>query len=252
MGLRTYRTFQALILALLGLFLITRIWDGGILYYINQRFVIVTAAAAFDLVILAQLILRSRQSYNILESDDSSGHYFRNQNIWWLVLCLVVGMLAPIRPLGSSAVDNRGINLSVPLAVSSSESGSVLLEIPAIERSFLDWMRIFNSEADPRDFVGETADITGFVYHDSRLGETQFMVGRFSITCCVADATALGMVVQWENADKLLDNQWVHVRGVVLADKMPEDSYYAGRTMPLLIAEQVILISEPVQPYLYP
>jgi hypothetical protein len=37
MSLRAYRTFQGLVLAALGLFLLSKLWDGSVLLYINQR-----------------------------------------------------------------------------------------------------------------------------------------------------------------------------------------------------------------------
>jgi putative membrane protein len=87
--------------------------------------------------------------------------------------------------------------------------------------------------------------VIGFVYHDPRLSEGQFMVGRFTITCCVADALAVGMVVAWPEAKDLPDNHWVRVQGAV------QTVLLDGQTLPLIDAETVEIIPEPQQPYLF-
>ena len=36
--------------------------------------------------------------------------------------------------------------------------------------------------------MARTANVVGFVYQDDRFGEDEFMVSRFTVSCCVADA----------------------------------------------------------------
>jgi putative membrane protein len=95
-------------------------------------------------------------------------------------------------------------------------------------------------------FDGQQADVVGFVYHDARLAEGQFLVGRFTVTCCVADAAAIGMIVIWPPAQALPANAWVRVRGAVSAATLD------GRPIPLIAAESVEQVAEPDNPYLYP
>jgi len=252
MNWRSYRTFQALILVLLGLFLLIGIWDGTIFHYINQRFVILVLSAALGMIGLAQNVLRNRParsetSFAARDEGDTAG-----RNIWWVALPLAFGLLAPVRPLGSTPATSRGVNVYPPQPVIDNFEDQVILQIPPTERSFLDWLIIFNGEADPRDYVGEMADISGFVYRDPRLGANQFFVGSFSVVCCLADATAVGIIVQWEDAVDIKDDEWVRVQGVVDAVRMPDDSQFAGRSMPLLQAKSVEIIPEPSQPYLFP
>ena len=52
-----YTTFQGLITAGLGFWLLLRVWDGTILFYINQRFVLLVLLAALGLLLLAQPIV---------------------------------------------------------------------------------------------------------------------------------------------------------------------------------------------------
>jgi putative membrane protein len=258
MDLRAYRTFQGLVLAALGIFLLSKLWDGSVLLYINQRFVWLVVFAAVGLVILSQVVLQNRPPAQLEHNDchdhvghDHAGHEHHDGhesvsgwNLWWLALPVLLGLLVPARPLGASALATRGITTNVPLTARNSTSFS--LDLPAAERSVLDWNRAINYASDPYQYNDEPVDVSGFVYHDPRLEEGQFLVGRFTITCCVADAYAIGMVVHWPDAFDLLDNTWVRVQGTI------EITESDGQRLPTIRALSVEEIPQPPQPYLYP
>lgn len=245
---RSYRTFQALILAGLGIYLLSKVIDGRILLYINQRFVILILLASFVFLFLAQLAMRERISEDGVEgSHDHSLDGETNLSgwvLWLLALPIIIGLFSPERPLSSNALQIRGINVSSSLSVQQGATDA--LGIPSSQRSVLDWIRVVNQNPDGEGIIGEKADVTGFVYHDTRLGKNQFMVSRFSIACCVADAIAMGMVVNWPDASNLVDNQWVRVIGT--SDLLALE----GKPLPVINADQVELIPEPEQPYLFP
>ena len=151
--------------------------------------------------------------------------------------------MIPPAPLGASAVANKGFAAVAPAGAGGSP---VQIEMAPTDRTVLDWVRAFNYADDPAVFTGEPADVIGFVYHDSSLDEGEFMVSRFTVTCCAADATGIGLRVAWPGAAALEGNAWVRVRGPVQAGT------YAGRPIPVVIAESVEGVAPPVQPYLYP
>ncbi len=256
MSLRTYRTLQALVLAGLGIFLIARIGDGRILLYINQRFIFLTLGGALAFLLIAQTVMRTRppaedEEHDPLRPEDGVEHDFHEHGkrdglaLWVIALPLLVGVLLPVRPLGSTAAATRGMNTNAPLSAGAGDNSNAL-ELPSTQRSVLDWIRVLHEAADPTSISGQAADVTGFIYHDIRLEAGQFMVARFSLTCCVADATAIGMLVAWPDADNLPDNRWVRVRGQV------EVSQVDGKIVPLIQAESVEQVPEPEQPYLFP
>lgn len=247
MNLRTYRTYQAMIMAGLGLFLLFKVSDGRILLYINQRFVILVLLAALALLAMAQVALRERPSVAEVEASDTEGHSHHGQRagwtLWVLALPLLVGLLIPQRPLGASAIQSRGLNLGAVAGNLRPDLTGVSDGIPESQRDVIHWVRL---ASEGTDISGARADVTGFVIHDPRLEEQSFLIGRFAITCCVADATAYGMVVAWPEASSLPDNRWVRVRGLVSQVELD------GRLVPAITAEQVDLIPEPQQPYLFP
>jgi putative membrane protein len=88
--------------------------------------------------------------------------------------------------------------------------------------------------------------VVGFVYHDDRYGEGHFMLVRYIVSCCVADASALGLVVASSDAASLTDDQWVQVRGHFIAGDL--DNWQ----LPVLVADAIEPVAFPNQPYLYP
>ena len=91
----------------------------------------------------------------------------------------------------------------------------------------------------------------GFVYRDAQLlGQDatadDFFVSRFILSCCVADASPVSLMVRWQGAAKLESDAWVRVKGrLTVVDRL-------GRPLPLVEASSVVTVTAPTQPYLYP
>jgi uncharacterized repeat protein (TIGR03943 family) len=94
--------------------------------------------------------------------------------------------------------------------------------------------------------AGQPADVVGFVYRSPDLADDLFLVGRFAVTCCTADAAALGLLVRWPTAALLQPGTWVRVHGPV------EVGAFAGRPTPLIAAVSLEGVDVPAQPYLFP
>jgi uncharacterized repeat protein (TIGR03943 family) len=237
----------------LGLFLLFQIWRGTLYWYINPRFTFLMVGAALVFLVLAGSILilarhegeAGPTSEPVNDHDDGSGSGLRRRVLLAMAVPLALGILVPARPLGASAVATRGLAGGGPgTARLAGQPQSI--PIAAATRTVLDWVRAFNYAPDPDVYVGQEADVIGFVYHDSRLQPGQFLVARFTITCCVADAFAIGMVVDWPEAEGLEANSWVRVRGPVAV------SVWEADRIPRIEAVSVDPADEPVQPYLTP
>lgn len=139
---------------------------------------------------------------------------------------------------------NREISVGSLSSVAPPQSGDGQ-ELLAGEKNILDWLNDFQVAENAAALDGEEATITGFVYRDNRFTEEQFMVSRFTVSCCVADAAPIGLVVDWADTPDLPSDQWVEVRGHF------EEGTFNGETMPILVADEIVLIDPPAQPYLY-
>ncbi len=260
MTLRTQRSLQALVMAGLGLFLLQRIWSGTLFWYINQRFTLLILLAAVGLLALARRVLPAPRTAGAADQaqDDAPGQDHEHGHdhehgaksaapLWgllFLAVPLVLGLLVPARPLGSAAIANKGINTLAPLTAGS--SAPVQLDLVSTERNVLDWVRAFNYASDPAAYTGQPADVTGFVYHASGLPDGQFLVSRFAVTCCAADATAVGLLVHWPQSEALENNSWVRVQGPMAV------AQFGGRATPLIEADALEGVAAPDHPYLYP
>lgn len=253
MSLKHYRLTQLALMVALGAYLGVRLSSGAIYYYINERFAALIVAGAVLALGLAYGAWAGRRQPDALDIDpdlplplNPAEARARRSRLWrvgFMTAPLLVGFVVPAKPLGANAIDARGVNVSAPLSASGQAQQ---LQISPEKRSILDWVRVVNYANDSAEVRGQPADVIGFVYHDQNLGAGQFMVARFMVTCCSADATAVAMAVSWPDAAGLTDNTWVRVRGMV------DVTAYGGRPLPVINAESVEPTDEPARPYMYP
>ena len=233
-------------MAALGFFLLERFWAGKLTFYINQRYIWLVLLAGFGLIGLALVTFNHRppiwvENEGLLEPEMAPRHS-RIQLFIFLVV-LLFGFLIPETSLGASAAESRGVSSSIPLT----RGGSIpeTLAINPTSRSVLEWLWAYSQTDDPNSLIGQPVDVDGFIFVNAQLPDGYFMVGRFIITCCVADATAIGIAVLPEG-DLDVPSGWVNVQGTMtLTD-------FNGAEALLIEADQIIPIDVPDQPYLYP
>jgi uncharacterized repeat protein (TIGR03943 family) len=222
--------------------------SGNLGNYINTRFAWLSIVAAVVFWLLAASsfagVLRSRTG------DDDHAHGHHHDGHWhppvsWPVLLLLatplaLGLLLPSRPLGASAV---GGDLMPTAPTDSSLSASS----NSLEWTVVDWLRVFYYGGNPDRLNGREADVVGFVYRREGDPKGHFMAARFLMSCCSADASAVGVPVAWSEADSLPVDTWVRVKGPVRVQQ------FGKNTMPVIEAKSVdATIGPPAQPYLYP
>lgn len=254
MTLRGQRTLQALVLAAIGFYLLHLVWSGHLAWYIHLRFLPLTLLGAFGFLWLAQAQLRARPPFEGGDVDGLASDGAprpapaapgARRRLLLLLLPVLLGVVIPAAPLSASAVERRGVATNAPLR-SPSQAQPVRFTLAPEERTILDWLLLFQEQAGSAAFAGQEAEVTGFVYHDPRLGEDRFLLSRFAVTCCVADATALGLLIEWPGAADLAANGWVQVRGTTAVDELD------GRPSAMVRASSIEPIDPPAQPYLFP
>jgi uncharacterized repeat protein (TIGR03943 family) len=227
--------------------LIVKLLSGDLSLYINLRFLPLTVFGILGLAGMFLALIRAPQPYSGEHEHHDHAHHVHGVSSAALIVLaipLLVGILIPARPLDATAASTRGMNASAPLVTNSGQARQ--FEAAADTRNILDWIRIFNSTPDLSPYLGQTAKVTGFVYHDPRLPENQFIVSLYVITCCEDDASAIGMIATWDGSSALKDNAWVEVKGPVQAAQL------GGQPIPLIEAVLVQPAQQPGQPYLYP
>ncbi len=236
---------KALLMIGLGVYLAYNIASGSITNYVNERFAWLSYVASALFLLIGGFSVWHLLREHGHDHDDEHNHDHVHEPISWRVLAilavpLVLGTLIPSKPLGAEAVSGS-INLSSAATVGTSEG----FNVPPEQRNVLDWLRAFNN-ADYPSFDGQTANVIGFVYTEPSFAQNQFMVARFAISCCVADATAIGLPVSWANAADLTQGEWIEVKGTFKVDD------FGGDQMPIIQAASVDQVAQPEHPYLYP
>jgi len=233
----------------LGMYFVYLIVTGNLTNYINERFVWLSyvAAAIFLLLGVYSLILmvRAFKDHNVLHEalgHSHDGHEDHQHGISWSTLAviavpLILGTLIPSRPLGAEAVNGA-------LSTSASVGEMVTFTKQPLDRNVLDWLRYFGSLPDYAEANGQPADVIGFVYREPTFPENHFMLARFTVSCCVADAAAIGLPTLY--AESIEQGVWVRVQGSFTVGE------FRGDTMPILQASSLEIVEQPEHPYLYP
>lgn len=232
------RLASAVVLYGIVAILLHRLLTGTLVYYVNLRYEWLTWVAVAGLGAMAvALSAAARRS--------ASRHGARAAWSSLAVLALPVALgLAPQQPLGSAALGNRQVAVA-SLPPTAERTVTRLDALEPRHRTMLDWLVEFHLADDPRRFVGQEAQITGFVHRDARLGPEQVQLSRFLMSCCVADATAIGIVVQAPELAVVPDDRWLTVTGRFATGEID------GAQVPVLVAEGVERIDPPPVPYLY-
>jgi putative membrane protein len=109
-------------------------------------------------------------------------------------------------------------------------------------------------------YLGHNVTIEGFVYHPPGLPANDFIITRYFIFCCIADAAPLGVAVESPIAATLKNDEWVSVSGVMQNQTLPTllnqydptNWYPQNHTQPVIVAKSVKRIPVPKLPYMVP
>jgi uncharacterized repeat protein (TIGR03943 family) len=219
-----------LLFALAGLLFVRTVFDQ-MAWYIHPRYQVLMYVCAGVLFVLAVMC-----AVGVLTLPRYATRL--------LLVPVLLGLAVPPRPLGADALVQQSPTLN-RVAQRSSES-----PIPDIQNTqawtLYDWAVV--ASVDPLLVVNQPAGVEGFVVQNPVLNvpDGQFMLARYVLNCCTADAGGVGMRVAWTNGQDLPNDQWVRVTGTVRTIEID------GIVHPLLVAQSVRVIAVPDQPYLTP
>ncbi|MFH2002760.1 MAG: TIGR03943 family protein, partial [Planctomycetota bacterium] len=92
---------------------------------------------------------------------------------------------------------------------------------------------------------GRRVTTLGQVAKDASLPEGYFILFRFMINCCVADARPIALFVDLKGATDLEEDTWIKVTGVMETEKV------SGRTALVIRTEEMERVDKPDDIYLY-
>ena len=204
---------KTLILFGMGIYLTLLIMTGSLDNYINQRFAWLVVVGALLFFLLALVNFYSSRNSAQSEHEHEHHHHHHHYHVTWDIVLVVafpllLAILIPSRALGIEAV-NGGVSLN-PVGVAG-------LSRSPLDRNILDWLREFDRATTPAQFNGTPVNVVGFVYREPSHPEDGFMLARFTLSCCVADAFPIGMPVIADEAGDLTEGEWLRVGGQLKA-----------------------------------
>ncbi|MBU4386083.1 MAG: TIGR03943 family protein, partial [Actinobacteria bacterium] len=111
---------------------------------------------------------------------------------------------------------------------------------------FDDWFYALAEDPEPDHYQGKKAIIEGAVMSVPEAPEDCFILNRYLILCCAADAVPVGFPVRVKEGEKMpADDIWVRVSGTMTPEEIN------GRRMVVLEAETIEEVETPDDPYIY-
>lgn len=218
--------------ALLGGLLVLRLLDGTAGYLVQSWYLPVLIASAVVLVLLAVVAalpaLRSGEKFAIRPTTAGL------VTAGLVGFPVVLGLAFEPRALGTSSLDTDGVS-------ARQFSASAEAADPA-RRNIYQWAYEFET-GDPASLVGDEVELIGFVFHKEGDPADRFLIARFVVACCIADAQGFSLPVQWKDAASLGNDQWIQLTGRVST---------ASDGSLIVQATEVEPVEAPSNPYIYP
>ena len=257
-------TKRAIVLAVLAAGMGRLALTDAYLAYVKSTMRIPLLASAVVLILLALASAaaadRSREDDHDEDHDDAAGDEHEHAHFPRIGLGLVVPViciaLVPIFPLGADAVTGRAPNaIRADRSVAArdgadgsrggSGAGTDALAAGGTV-TVLDFVdRAINDPANP---FSEPVTLVGFVSKDSAITDG-FVLSRFIMSCCAADAQPLLVHVRSDGPAPPIDS-WVEVTGVQIPapDDMADEDRVLTQNI-VLEATEVLRIDQPTDPY---
>jgi uncharacterized repeat protein (TIGR03943 family) len=161
-----------------------------------------------------------------------------------LLAAAIAGLIVTPTVFASDTAIQRGITDSVMLTRTQPQSFRSVSRPE--ERNLVEWIRTLGVYPEPDAYVGQKVNVQGFVVHTGELPSQYFLISRFVITCCAADAYPVGLPVKLTtNRNAYPPDTWLEVEGQMITETL------AGRRQLTIEASSLEKIEKPADPYFY-
>ncbi|MFS8130549.1 MAG: TIGR03943 family putative permease subunit [Candidatus Dojkabacteria bacterium] len=180
----------------------------------DKKFVLLLVTIIVGLVFTPALLLSAGIVF--IPFKNSKLDEYLNKNIVPAIFILVVvisGIIIPSSTLSSNVASQRSDNLNA-VTVNSGRDITQNFNTGSKNYNLGDWIASMNFNPDPNFYKGKDVEVTGFIFTTKNMdASSQFYVGRFVIRCCAADATPVGLKVNFSWKDKFKEGDWIKVTG---------------------------------------
>lgn len=161
-----------------------------------------------------------------------------------LLVTALLGFLISPRVFASDKAMMRNVNDFLP--VTQSQPQAFRTARKPEERSLIDWVRTLTVYPEPDAYTGQQVNVQGFVIHLPDLPEEYFLISRFVITCCAADAYPVGLPVKLsQSRSAYAPDTWLQIQGEMSTETLGDQRQLT------IVANSIKEIPEPPNPYEY-
>jgi uncharacterized repeat protein (TIGR03943 family) len=229
------------LLAMAGL-IVRLLATGQMALYLNSSVDPLSGLTAFVLAGLGLLELvgagRELQRLSLLRAPAITDEVLTTLII---LLPVALGLFASPHALDSTAVNDHDLARAVVTFSTVAPTGSV--QPPAQPIQDLPDLFSYLREAGEGG-VGQPVHVLGMVARSEALPVDQFVLLRYRIVHCVADAQPIGLLVEFPDASRWPTDSWVEIDGHLASHDA------AGAHLVSVTASHVDEIDEPPNPYL--
>jgi uncharacterized repeat protein (TIGR03943 family) len=165
-----------------------------------------------------------------------------------LIITALMGLLITPRAFASQTAIQRGVN--DPITLTQVKPQAFRGVVRPEERSLVEWIRTLQVYPEPDAYAGQKVKIQGFAVHPDNLSESYFLLTRFVITCCAADAYPISLPIKIADGNRkhYKVDQWYEVEGQMLTETLA-----AGKRQAVVQSNSSLIrpIQEPSKPYDY-
>lgn len=239
---------DVLAIATWGVLFLKYWWTEKLYLLIHPNYMWLTVVAGIVMVGLAiwratGLLLKPRD-----RGTDNASHLTLLPKGWsstLLLITAILGLVITPRAFASQTAIQRGVSDAPTLTRVKPQAfrGSANSE----DKSIIDWVRTLTVYPEPDAYVDQKVKVQGFVIHPDDLPAQYFLISRFVLTCCAADAYPISLPVKLtaKTREAYKPDTWLEVEGKMMTETL------SNKRRLVINAASLKPIAEPKNPYDY-